>query len=141
MELTINEQKKIAVDCLKKLQIEKRFIDNFEYNGKITFFKDYFGYEMDEQHYSELLGKAKEIEKEKNCVVYAVIEDSYFYTYKTYSFLMTSKYEQDTPNLVMICGEDKYRVEAYVWNTTKEEYSENGYVIVENYYGGIARTN
>ena len=138
LELSIEEQKQIAVDCLKKLQVEKRFIDNFVYKNEITYFKDFFGYEMDEEKYSEFLIKVKEIETEKNCVVYAVLKD-YLKQYKTYSFLITSKYPSDIEHLVTSYGEDKYRVEAYVWNTTIEEYSEMGYIIVENCCGGIER--
>lgn len=130
-----NEMKAKAVECMEQLKINPLFKMRFSFMDKIAYFDKHtplFG-----EVSQIILDKVKEIEKERNCLIYAVTSDEMVFG-KCYSFLMVSPYEEDWKYLIQSSG-SQHRVFAYVWNTTDEWRSESGYVVLLSENGRLNR--
>ncbi len=56
-----------------------------------------------------------------------------------YSLLLVSPYEEDWNYSLLAEDNSIFRVNAYVWNSTVEEHSEMGYVIIKTINGNLGR--
>lgn len=133
--MTRNEMKTKAVECMEQLKINPLFAMRFSSMDKIAYFDKrtpLFG-----EVPQIILDKVKEIENEKNCLIYAVTSDEMAFG-KCYSFLMISPYKEDWLYLIQSAGL-QHRVYAYVWNTTDEWRSESGYVVLLSENGRLNR--
>lgn len=130
------KQKEVAIECLKKLNIYKPYIEAFE-NGTITLFERFIGYYITEDQEPELFNKIKEFEEETGSIVYAVTHERFEFG-ECYSFLIVSKYDEEW-EMTLEEVKDGYAC-AYVWNKTFEYCSEFGTIGVKSFGGGIART-
>ena len=82
--------------------------------------------------------KVKSIEDDKHCLVYAVTHD-YMIFGECYSLLLVSPYQEDWNYSLLAEDNSIFRVNAYVWNSTVEEHSEMGYVIIKTIKGNLGR--
>ena len=131
------KQKEIAVECLKKLDIYTPYIDRFKSEGIPCFFENFAGFWADQE--LALWKKIKEIEKEYNCLVYAVTHE-FFEFGECWSMLCVSK---DTYGIEDCMGTfsrpNTFYAFSYVWNQTDEWLSEFGDIAVQSFGGGIRR--
>ena len=130
------EQLKLALNNMKGLNIYSPYIDGLKRNVK-TLFEGYGGFWIQENNGDdklELIQKINEIEKEYNCVVYAVTHEHSTFG-ELYDFL-TVVNEQDQIEKV---NNGKACAYASVWNKSIPEFSEFGYITVQSFGGGIAR--
>ena len=130
------EQLKLALNNMKGLNIYSPYIDGLKRNVK-TLFEGYGGFWIQEDNGDdklELIQKINEIEKEYNCVVYAVTHE-YSSFGELYDFLTVFN-EQDQ---IEKTNNGKACAYAYVWNKSIPEYSEFGYITLQSLGGGIAR--
>ena len=131
-------QKEIAISCLEKLDIYKPYIRKFKSKAGIPcFFENYAGFYADQE--PKLYEKIKEIEKEYNCLVYAITHE-YSSIGETWSMLCVSQeaesfedyiFEFDKPNC--------FYTYAFVWNENAPYCSEFGDIVVHTFGGGIKR--
>jgi hypothetical protein len=131
------KQKEVAIECLKKLNIYKPYINAFDKKGTITLFERFGGYYIDTYDKPELLNKIKEFEEETGSLVYAVTHEILEFG-ECYSFLIVSKYDEEW-EMTLEEVKDGYAF-AYVWNKDAEWCSEYGTIGVKSFGGGIART-
>lgn len=135
--LTSREVKKaVAVELMKQLGIYCEFIKKFKTDDVVCKFENCVGYRI--YQYPELQKKLKEIEEERNCVVYAVIHEFTEFD-ELYDFLLVPDYKEDWKYLLKSYSNRQYSVYAYVWNKTDEYFSESGSILVESFGGGIGR--
>jgi hypothetical protein len=130
-------QREVAIECLKKLNIYKPYINAFDKKGTITLFERFGGYYIDTYDKPELLNKIKEFEEETGSLVYAVTHEILEFG-ECYSFLIVSKYDEEW-EMTLEEVKDGYAF-AYVWNKDAEWCSEYGTIGVKSFGGGIART-
>lgn len=138
--LTKEEQKAIAVECLKKIKSYGPYTNKFKTHNVITMYEGYGGYYLGKEYGSneeELMDKIKEVEKEYGGTIYAVIHN-FFDFGECYTMLYVSKYAEDAKYCVDDWG-TSYGVYAYVWNKSVEEYSEFGTVAIKPALGGLLR--
>ncbi len=128
-------QKEKAVELLKKMDVYKPYIKEFEENDQVCFFETYGGFWVDQE--PEVYEKMKEIEEKHNCRVYAVTHE-YTNIGEMYSFLLVTNYIREWKTLVYSSG-NKHTAFAYVWNKSAEWCSEFGSVTVQSFGGGIKR--
>ena len=136
METTTQEKKYIAVQYMKRLGMQKDRIDDFIKSNKIYCYDGFEGAVIEPD--SELGKKVKSIEDDKHCLVYAVTHD-YMIFGECYSLLLVSPYEEDWNYSLLAEDNSIFRVNAYVWNSTVEEHSEMGYVIIKTIKGNLGR--
>ena len=130
---TREEMKQRAVEIMQQLKIYKPYINGFKAkNSKPCVYAGYgAGYWT--YQYPELTKKMKEFEAQKDCVIFAVTEN-YLRDDKVYAFLYVDKNGCD------ITYEDgTYFLDAYVWNTGCEYFSEIGEIGVKSFGGGLIR--
>ena len=136
METTTQEKKYIAVQYMKRLGMQKDRIDDFIKSNKIYCYNGFEGTVIEPD--SELGKKIKSTEEDKHCLVYAVTHD-YMMFGECYSLLLVSPYEEDWNYSLLAESNSIFRVNAYVWNSTFEEDSEMGYVIIKTINGNLGR--
>ena len=134
MKTNITKKEK-AIELLKKLDIYKPYIQGFKESDRVCYFENYGGFWIDQE--PELYAKMKEIEKEYNCLVYAVTHE-YTPFGECYSFLIVTDYPEEWDTLVFGNG-NKHTAFAYVWNKDDDWCSEFGSVMVQSFGGGIER--
>lgn len=132
-----------AIECLKELKIYKPYIDEFKRSGTVTMFERYAGFYQDPQY--STLGSTmvydliKKVEKEHNCLVYAVTHDISLEIGEMYSFLIIPNESDEYESYLTKCNNNSFYVFAYVYNVTYPEFSEMGDVVVDCFGGGIRR--
>ena len=135
MKTNITKKEK-AIELLKKLDIYKPYIQGFKESDRVCFFENYGGFWIDQE--PELYAKMKEIEKEYNCLVYAVTHE-YTPFGECYSFLLVTDYPEEWDTLVYSNKHHEHTAFAYVWNKDDDWCSEFGSVMVQSFGGGIKR--
>lgn len=138
MNITMEEKKAKALECLNKLQIYKPYINGFKAKAtKTCWFERFSGYWTYQDE--ELANKVKEFEKENNCLVYAITHE-YLEFGECYSFLYISDYKEDWEHILEDVGKANcYYASAYVWNKSAEWCSEFGDIVVQAFGGGLRR--
>lgn len=132
-----------AIECLKELKIYKPYIDEFKRSGTVTMFERYAGFYQDPQY--STLGSTmvydliKKVEKEHNCLVYAITHDISLDIGEMYSFLIIPNESDEYESYLTKCNNNSFYVFAYVYNVTYPEFSELGDVVVDCFGGGIRR--
>lgn len=133
--MTHAERKVKGIEIMKKMDIYKPYIEDFEKRDRVCFFEYYAGYWVFQEPKVE--AKMREIEKEHNCTVYAITHELTEFG-ECYSFLSVTNYKSEWKNLHNKRGDIHY-VFAYVWNKDVEYFSEFGTVGVRSFGGGITR--
>ena len=127
-------RKEKALSIMRQMQLLPDYIEMFE-NEKVCIFESFYGYGVDQ--FPELKQKIRELECKHKCLVYAVTHDNTSFG-ELYDFLIVPKHEEDWEHFPRSEG-SRHIVYAYVWNTTREECSEFGSVLIQAFHGGIAR--
>lgn len=125
-----------ALELMKRLDLFDGFIRDFKEQDLVCYFERFIGF-WDYQN-KELEAKRKEIEKEYNCLVYAITHE-FIQGDEMYSFLLVSNYPEEWEYALQNAGANKHYAAAYVWNKSCEWCSEFGDVVVESAYGGLRR--
>ena len=87
----------------------------------------------------EVAKKIEELQRDYGMVIYYATHCHMPFG-ECVSFLYVSTYPEDWPvQTVRALGENKYIVNAYVWNMSDEKCSEFGSIVVENRYGMLIR--
>ena len=135
MNITRDIKKEKAVELMKKLDIYKPYIKGFKNEDTVCYFENYGGYWAYQE--TGLIEKVKEIEKQHNCLVYAITHE-YTSIGEMYSFLIITDYEEEWDTLLEKYGNQYYGF-AYVWNKDDEDCSEFGTIALSSFGGGIRR--
>lgn len=130
------EMKQKAIELMKKLDIYKPYIADFEKEDKVCFFEQYGGYWVDQE--PEVEKKMRELEQKHNCIVYAITHE-YLEFGECYSFLLVTGYKCEWKTLVESMGSNRFCAFSYVWNKDCEYNSEFGSIGVQCFGGGIKR--
>lgn len=132
----MNPKKELALKCLEALKIYGPYVRKFQSKKTIPcFFENFGGFWVDQE--PELYKKIKEIEQEKNCLVYAVTHE-FIGDDECWSMLCVTE-NTDFDDLIMDAGNNCYYVFAYVWNKSCEYFSEFGDVFIKSFGGGVKR--
>ena len=130
-------QKEIAIQCLKKLDIYKPYIRKFEKEDMPTFFERCAGYYLFNE--PVLQAKVKEVEKEFGVLVYALTHEWLEFG-ECWSMLCVSKSTESIEDCIMDTAQSNmFYTFAYVWNQDNDHFSEFGDIVVQSYGGGIRR--
>lgn len=130
-------QKEIAIECLKKLNIYKPYIRKFEKEDMPTFFERCAGFYLFNE--PVLQDKVKQVEKEYGVLVYALTHE-WLVGMECWSFLCVSKSTETIEDCIMDTSQsDTFFVYAYVWNQEHDHFSEFGDIVVQSAGGGIRR--
>jgi hypothetical protein len=130
-------QKEIAIQCLKKLDIYKSYIKKFENETIPTFFERLAGFYLFNEPVVE--DKVRRIEREYNVLVYAVTHE-WFEFGECWSFLCVSGSAENLEDCITETSlPDTFYVYSYVWNQDDNNLSEFGDIIVKCGGGGIRR--
>ncbi len=130
-------QKEIAIQCLKKLDIYKPYIRKFEKEDMPTFFERCAGYYLFNE--PVLQAKVKEVEKEYGVLVYALTHE-WFEFGECWSMLCVAKSTESIDDCLMETSQPgAFYTFAYVWNQDADDCSEFGDVVVRSGFGGIRR--
>ena len=133
--MRFSEKKKKAIELMKKMDIYKPYIRGFEESNKICFFEQYGGYWAEQE--PALYEKIKEIEKEYDCIVYAVTHELTEFG-ELFDFLIVTDDPDEWDDIVYSEG-NRHMVYAYVWNKTDDFCSEFGSITIQSFGGGIKR--
>lgn len=133
---TRDEQKIKALEIMKKLDIFEPYVNGFKEEDEVCFFENYAGFWAWQE--PEIIEKIKKIEKEHNCLVYAVTHE-YTNIGECYDFLFVSQYKEEWDSMIEKMMPNKFYAYAYVWNKNYEDCSEIGDVIIHSFGGGIRR--
>ncbi len=130
-------QKEIAIQCLKKLDIYKPYIRKFEKEDMPTFFERCAGYYLFNE--PVLQDKVKKVEKEYGVLVYAITHEWLEFG-ECWSLLCVSKSTEGIEDCIMDTSQpNTFFVYSYVWNQDNDHFSEFGDIVVNSYGGGIRR--
>ena len=130
-------QKEIAIQCLKKLDIYKPYIRKFEKEDMPTFFERCAGYYLFNE--PVLQDKVKKVQEEFGVLVYAITHE-WLEDMECWSLLCISKDIEGIEDCIMDTSHpDTFFVYAYVWNMEHEHFSEFGDIVVKSCAGGIRR--
>ena len=132
---TREEKKERAVEIMKQLDIYGPYIKGFKEKDYVCFFENFGGFYAYQE--PELQKKIKEIEKEFNCVVYAITHEFTEFG-ECYSFLIVTDYKSEWKRLVETDNGSHYAF-SYVWNKDDDFCSEFGTVALRSFGGGIRR--
>ncbi|MDE7163536.1 MAG: hypothetical protein K2O44_05620 [Clostridia bacterium] len=138
-------QKDVALYILDELGVSKPYVLDYESNNNVYLFDN--GDVTLIQPGSELYARMKQIERDRNILIYAVTHDSLEIIGETYSFLCISPYPEDWNGMLRKCrfrSRSEYLVSAdmvyaYVWNVKDDRCSESGFVVLHSHYGNITR--
>ncbi len=125
-----------AIELMKALDIYKPYIDGFEQSDKVCFYEMSGGYWVEQE--PEIQKKLNELEKQYNCVVYAITHEFTDFG-ECWDFLLVTDYPEEHDTLLYKQSNDNYIVFAYVWNKTDDYCSEFGSIGVKSFGGGIRR--
>ena len=128
-------KKEKALELLTELDIYTPYVKGFEEKDQVCFFERFGGYWVYQE--PEIEAKMKELERQYNCVVYAITHE-YTDFGELYTFLLVTNYPEEWPRL-MISDGNRHTAFAYVWNKTDDWCSEFGSVTVMSLGGGITR--
>lgn len=130
-----------AIECLKELKIYKPYIDEFKKSGTVTMFERYAGFYQDPQYGAGdmVYNLIKKVEKEHNCLVYAITHEINLEIGEMYSFLIIPNESDKYESYIAKCNNNSFYVFAYVYNVTYPEFSEIGDIVVDCFGGGIRR--
>ena len=130
-------QKEIAIQCLKKLDIYKPYIRKFEKEDMPTFFERCAGFYLFNE--PVLQDKVKKIEKEYGVLVYAITHE-WLECGECWSFLCVSKSTETIEECIMDTAQPNiFYTYSYVWNQDNDHFSEFGDIVVQSAGGGIRR--
>lgn len=130
-------QKEIAIECLKKLDIYKPYIRKFEKEDMPTFFERCAGFYLFNE--PVLQDKVKKVEAENDVLVYAVTHE-WFDFGECWSMLCVPKSTNTIDDCLLETSQpNTFYAYAYVWNQDADILSEFGDVVVKSYGGGIRR--
>lgn len=135
MKTTLEEKKSKALEIMKKFDIYKPYIKGFEKDNLVCFFENFGGYWVDQE--PELMEKMIALEKEYNCLCYAITHE-YTEFGECYDFLIITDYKEEWKTLVQQF-QDKHSAFAYVWNKDDDYCSEFGDIVIQSFGGGIKR--
>lgn len=131
---TRKEQRELAIQLLKKLDIYKPYIKGFKDDDLICFFENYGGYWTFQE--PKIQNKIQELE-EKGVMVYAVTHEFTEFG-ELYDFLIIPSNKEDWDDLVTLSDDiHKFYAFAYVWNVDDDCCSEYGTITVKSLYGGL----
>ena len=133
--MTHAERKVKGIEIMKKLDICKPYIEDFEKRNRVCYFEYYAGYWVFQE--PEVEAKMREIEKTHNCTVYAITHEFTEFG-ELYTFLLVTDYKSEWKKLCVTEGNTHYCF-AYVWNKDDDFCSEFGTVGVRSFGGGITR--
>ncbi len=130
-------QKEIAVQCLKKLDIYKPYIRKFEKEDMPTFFERFAGFYLFNE--PVLQDKVKKVEKEHGVLVYAITHE-WFDFGECWSMLCVPKSTETIEDCLLETTQSgSFYAYSYVWNQEADILSEFGDVVVKSGYGGLRR--
>lgn len=130
-------QKEIAIQCLKKLDIYKPYIRKFEKEDMPTFFERFAGYYLFNE--PVLQDKVKKVQEEFGVLVYAITHE-WIENMECWSLLCVSKSTETIEDCIMDTSRpDTFYAYSYVWNQEHDHFSEFGDIVVRSYGGGIRR--
>ena len=130
-------QKEIAIQCLKKLDIYKPYIRKFEKEDMPTFFERFAGFYLFNE--PVLQDKVKKVEAENDVLVYAITHEWLEFG-ECWSLLCVSKSTESIDDCITDTSlPDTFYAFAYVWNQDDDQCSEVGDIVVRSYGGGIRR--
>lgn len=138
---TREELKAIAVDVLKKMNIHSPFVQQFEKEDKVTMFISGLGYTIDANTEDHLLAVIKGIESNGERVVYAVSKNALDGEI-IYTLLLVTQEDSGVDTVIgehHVDGIPVYHVFSYCYNRDYQEFSEYGYVTVQERFGGVRR--
>ena len=132
----MTRQKQQAINYMKKLNMDPKYINAFASEGTVHLFEVFDnGIEIEKD--SLFYKKIKKVEEGRNCLVYAVTHDLMPFG-ECYSYLFVSAYEEDWR--ISIRGHNSpYAVLAYVENVREDWKSESGFVLLSAENGRITR--
>lgn len=125
-----------AIELMKALDIYTPYIEGFEQEDKVCFYEMFGGYWVEQE--PEIQKKLNELEKQYNCVVYAITHEFTDFG-ECWDFLLVTDYPEEHDTLLYKQSNDNYIVFAYVWNKTDDYCSEFGSIGVKSFGGGIRR--
>lgn len=130
-------QKEIAIQCLKKLDIYRPYIKKFEKDDMPTFFERCAGFYLFNE--PVLQDKVKKVEKEYGVLVYAITHE-WLGTTECWSLLCVPKEIESIDDCLFDASlPETFYAHAYVWNLEHERFSEFGDIVVKSCAGGIRR--
>ncbi len=130
-------QKEKSIELLKKLDIYKPYIDEFEKNDVVCYFERYAGFWGWQK--PEVMKKKEDLEQKNGIKIYAITHELTHFG-EMWSFLYVSKYKSDWKYQFSKYNQDnEYVVSAYVWNVSDDWMSEFGNIAVRSFGGGIIR--
>ncbi len=130
-------QKEIAIQCLKKLDIYGPYIRKFEKEDMPTFFERCAGYYL----FNDLVlqDKVKKVQEEYGVLVYALTHE-WLENMECWSLLCISKDTESIEDCIMDTARpNTFYAYSYVWNQDNDHFSEFGDIVVQSYGGGIRR--
>jgi hypothetical protein len=131
------DQKEIAIECLRKLDIYKPYINKFKSKAGIPcFFENFGGFYVDQE--PELWSKIKEVESEHKVLVYAVTHEI-IADMEMWSMLCVPSDCDGVEDVMGNFSGNDFWAFSYTWNKSVEYFSEFGDVAVRACYGGIKR--
>lgn len=131
------DQKEIAIECLRKLDIYKPYINKFKSKAGIPcFFENFGGFYVDQE--PEVYNKMKEVEAEYDCLVYAITHDINNLG-EFWSMLCVPKDTESVEDIIGHFNGNEYYAFSYTWNKTTPMFSEFGDIAVRSFGGGIKR--
>lgn len=130
-------QKEIAIQCLKKLDIYKPYIRKFEKEDMPTFFERFAGFYLFNE--PVLQDKVKKVEAENKVLVYAITHEWLEFG-ECWSFLCIPSDVATIDDCIMDGPQpNSFYTFAYVWNQDDDYLSEFGDIVVRSGFGGIRR--
>lgn len=130
-------QKEIAIQCLKKLDIYKPYVRKFEKEDMPTFFERFAGFYLFND--PVLQAKVKEVQEEFGVLVYALTHE-WFEFGECWSMLCISSSTESVTDCIVDTGyPNRFYTFAYVWNQENNELSEFGDIVVQSAGGGLRR--
>ena len=130
-------QKEIAIECLKKLDIYKPYIRKFEKEDMPTFFERCAGFYLFNE--PVLQDKVKKVQEEYGVLVYALTHEWLEFG-ECWSMLCVSKSTETIEDCIMDTARPNiFYTYSYVWNQDNDHFSEFGDIVVQSYGGGLRR--
>ena len=130
-------QKEIAVQCLKKLDIYKPYIRKFEKEDMPTFFERCAGFYLFNE--PVLQDKVKKVQEEFGVLVYAITHEWLEFG-ECWSFLCGSPSTETIEDCIMDTAQPNvFYTYSYVWNQDNDHFSEFGDIVVQSAGGGLRR--
>jgi hypothetical protein len=130
-------QKEIAIQCLKKLDIYGPYIRKFEKEDMPTFFERFAGFYLFNE--PVLQDKVKKVEAENGVLVYAITHEWLEFGECWSLLCIPSDVETLEDCLTETSQPNTVYAFAYVWNQDDDLCSEFGDIVVQSAGGGLRR--